>query len=163
MKQIDIAKQYVNCKENNGNRFDEHSPLGRMIKSAGQKDGEAWCAYFTEGIFCEAFPEKDKELRKLFSASAVQTYRNFKDAGYDCHDRPRVGDLVIWQKWVNGKPHWSGHAGIVINVLANGSFEAIEGNTNSAGSREGDSVQIKIRTLVKRNEGLNILGFITIK
>jgi hypothetical protein len=70
---------------------------------------------------------------------------------------------VIWQRYENGVKTWKGHAGLVINVLANGSFETIEGNTNSAGSREGDSVQIKIRTMAKRMDGLNILGFVTIE
>jgi hypothetical protein len=163
MKQIEIAKTFLNQKEMPGNTFDESSPLGRLVKNAGQRDGEAWCAYFCEGIFCEAFPMKDKELRKLFSASAVKTFENFKEAGYDCHERPRIGDLVIWQRYENGVKTWKGHAGLVINVLANGSFETIEGNTNSAGSREGDSVQIKIRTMAKRMDGLNILGFVTIE
>lgn len=163
MRQIEIAKEFLNHKESEGNAFDENTPLGRMLKLAGHRDGEAWCAYFQEAIFCEAFPFKDKELRKLFSASAVKTFENFKEDGFDCHQRPRVGDLVIWQRYENGVPTWKGHAGVVINILSNGSFEAIEGNTNSAGSREGDSVQIKIRTLAKRNDGLNVLGFVTIE
>jgi hypothetical protein len=163
MKQIDIAKTFINQRENPGNKFDESTPLGRLVKNAGQRDGEAWCAYFAEGVFCEAFPEKNGELRKLFSASAVKTFENFKNADYDCHDRPRPGDLVIWQKYNHGVKTWQGHAGIVINVLANGSFESVEGNTNSTGSREGDSVQVKIRTLAKRDTGLNVLGFVTIE
>lgn len=163
MKQIEIAKKYLNQKELPGNVFTDETELGRKLHEAGQKNGEAWCAYLQEAIFCEAYPERNKDLRKLFSASAVQTYKNFKDDGnFDCHDRPRKGDLVIWQKYENGKATWKGHAGLVISVNTSGNFETIEGNTNSAGGREGDTVAIKIRTCIKKDNGLNILGFVTI-
>jgi hypothetical protein len=70
--------------------------------------------------------------------------------------------VVIWQNHKEGKPLWSGHAGLVTDVFPDGSFGTIEGNTNSDGSREGTSVQEKIRKNVKVKNGLNILGFIII-
>jgi hypothetical protein len=155
MKQIDIAKKYIGQKEKPGNDFDTDTPLGKIIKEAGQKDGEAWCCYFQEAIFVET-------LRALFSASTVQTFQNFKNAGYEIHDVPKVGTLVIWQSYKDGKPIWSGHAGLVTKVNPDGSFVTIEGNTTEAGSREGTSVQEKVRKNVRVENGLNILGFITI-
>jgi hypothetical protein len=155
MKQIEIAKKYIGQKEKPGNDFDTNTPLGKILKEAGQKDGEAWCAYFTEAIFVET-------LRVLFSASTVQTFHNFKNAGYEISDIPKVGTLVIWQRYKNGLPTWAGHAGIVTKVNPDGSFVTIEGNTNSTGSREGDSVQEKVRQNRRVENGLNILGFITI-
>lgn len=155
MKQIEIAKKYLGHKEKPGNIFDPKSPLGKILIEAGQQDGEAWCCYFTEAIFVET-------LRALFSASTVQTFHNFKNAGYEISDVPKVGALVIWQNYKDGKAIWSGHAGIVTKVNADGSFHSIEGNTNSTGSREGDSVQEKIRKNVRVENGLNILGFILI-
>lgn len=152
---VEVAKNYLGHKEMPGNIFDVKSPLGKIIIEAGQRDGEAWCAYFTEAIFVET-------LRKLFSASAVQTFKNFKDAGYEVSDVPFVGALVIWQRYKDGKPTWQGHAGIVSKVNSDGSFVAVEGNTNSAGSREGDSVQEKTRRNVRVENGLNILGFVKI-
>ena len=154
-KHIEIAKQYIGQKELPGNIFDPKSPLGKIIIEAGQKDGEAWCAYFCEAVFVET-------LRSLFSASAVQTFHNFKKAGYEITEGPKVGALVIWQNHKDGKPQWSGHTGIVTKVNADGSFHTIEGNTNSTGSREGTSVQEKVRKNVRTDNGLNILGFITI-
>lgn len=163
MRQIEIAKKYVGQKELSGNVFKDDTELGRKLHEAGQKNGEAWCAYLQEAIFCEAFPEKNKDLRKLFSASAVQTYKNFKESGeYDCHDKPRVGDLVIWQKYAEGKPTWQGHAGIVTRVEGD-VFHTIEGNTNSSGGREGDSVAEKTRKKAFQVNGLNVLGFVTIE
>jgi hypothetical protein len=163
MKQIEIARTLLGHRENAGNKFEDTSPLGRMLHLAGQKDGEAWCCYFAEGIFCEAFPLKDKELRKLFSAGAVATFKNFSEANYDCHANPKVGDLMIMQNYKAGVKQWTGHAGIVTKVNADGSFETIEGNTNGAGSREGDQVAVKVRKNVYRADGLNVLGFVTIE
>lgn len=154
-KQIDIAKKYLGHKELPGNIFDPKSPLGKILIEAGHKNGEAWCAYFCEAIFVET-------LRELFSASTVQTFHNFKKAGYEISEGPKVGALVIWQRYKGGIPTWQGHAGIVTKVFPDGSFGTIEGNTNSTGSREGDSVQEKIRKNMRVDNGLNILGFIVI-
>lgn len=162
MKQIEVARKYVGMKEKDGNVFDETTVLGQAIHKAGQKDGEAWCAYFAEAVFCEAFPERNGELRKLFSASAVQTFNNFVDAGFNIHVHPMPGDLVIWQRYKDGKKVWQGHAGIVTKVNPDESFNTVEGNTNSEGSREGDSVQEKHRKNTFKEDGLNVLGFITI-
>jgi hypothetical protein len=164
MKQIEVAKKYLDQRENEGNKFDDNTLLGKMLHEAGQKDGEAWCCYFMEGVFCEAFPEKNAELRKLFSASAVATFDNFKkDDATKCHDRPKPGDLVIFQKYEEGKPTWKGHAAVVTDVNQDGSFHTIEGNTNGAGSREGDRVAIKLRRNIKTDNGLNIYGFVTVE
>lgn len=155
MKQIEIAKRYLGQKEKPNNDFDIDSALGKILKDAGHKDGEAWCAYFMEAVFVETY-------RDLFSASTVQTFDNFKKAGYEISDTPKVGWLVIWQTYKGGKPQWSGHAGLVTKVNPDGSFSTIEGNTNSDGGREGTSVQEKVRKNVRVENGLNILGFINI-
>lgn len=155
LKQIDIAKHYVFQKEKPGNDFDIDTPLGKILKEAGHKDGEAWCAYFMEGVFVET-------LRALFSASTVQTFHNFKNAGYEISRTPKIGSLVVWQNYKDGKPLWSGHAGVVTGVQSDGTFFTIEGNTNSSGSREGTSVQEKMRRNENTDNGLNILGFVEV-
>lgn len=155
MEQIDIAKKFIGQKEKPGNDFDIDTPLGKILKEAGQKDGEAWCAYFMEAVFVET-------LRSLFHASTVQTFLNFKNAGYEIRDTPKIGSLVIWQRYAGGKPTWQGHAGVVTKVNPDGSFGTIEGNTSEKGSREGTSVQEQIRKNVKVENGLNILGFIIV-
>lgn len=162
MKHIDVAKKYLNQSELPGNVFDENTPIGKILHKAGQKNGEAWCSYFVEGVFREAYPEKDDHFSKIFSAGAVNTFHNFREVGYKTSTTPSVGSIVIWQRYKDGKPSWQGHAGIVIEVIDENRFRSIEGNTNRAGSREGDSVQIKERTLTHRINGLNVLGFITV-
>ena len=155
MKQIEIASKYLGQKEKKGNDFDEDTPLGKILKAAGHIDGQAWCAYFAVSIFVET-------LRAFFSASTVQTFHNFKNAGYEISDIPKVGYLVIWQTYKQGVAQWSGHCGIVTKVVDETTFVSIEGNTAESGGREGNSVQEKVRTTTRTENGLNVLGFIKI-
>jgi hypothetical protein len=163
MKIIQVASKYLGQKEGSGNTFDAQTPLGKLVKAAGQNNGEAWCAYFAEGVCLEAYPERKDQIQKLFSASAVQTFARFKDAKFVISQYPVLGSIVIWQRFKEGQPTWQGHVGIVSKVISNVNFESIEGNTNSAGSREGDSVQVKKRDTIRKDHGLNVLGFIVLK
>lgn len=166
-KVIDIALKYVGEKEMTGNVFSDESDFGRKLHAAGQKDGDPWCALFCELVFKEAYPERFAELDKLFSASAVQTFKNFTHKktgkGYSQNQIPSIGNLVIWQMQKDGIPQWQGHAGIVYKVKSSWEFTSIEGNTNEAGGREGIAVAIKERkVLADVKNGLKVLGFIQI-
>lgn len=161
MKILTAAQKYIGQKEKANNTFDDATELGRRLKAAGQKDGEAWCAYFGEAVCAEAYPEKSKEIATLFSASAVATFRNFVAAGFSITAVPRLGALVIWQRYDKGKALWQGHLGIVSKV--NGSmFQSIEGNSNAAGSREADTVVESARSLYFRESGINVMGFVNL-
>lgn len=163
MKILDTARKYVGLKEDGPNSFKEGSKLGDALHKAGQRDGEAWCAYFGEAVCAEAYPEKSAEITKLFSASAVNTFKNFVAAGYAVTATPRVGAIVVWQRYEDGKPDWKGHLGIVSAVNGN-SFSSIEGNSNAQGSREADSVVENIsRTILYKSTGLNVMGFISLR
>lgn len=162
MKIVDTARKYLGQKELPGNTFDEHTPLGRLVKAAGQADGEAWCSYFAEGIACEAYPEHAMELQKLFSASAVATYNKFKISDMPISAMPVLGAIVVWQRFKDDVPTWQGHVGIVSRVEKDGSWWSIEGNSNRAGSREADSVVELHRRNIRTGSGLNVLGFISL-
>lgn len=161
-----VACKFLAQKELTGNKFNDDpnikGDLGELLKKAGQKDGEAWCAYFTEACFCEAMPEKEVKLRQLFSASAVQTFKNFKAAGYTILQQPVKDALVIWQHYKDGKEDWTGHAGVVCEVINKTEFRSVEGNTNDNGSREGIMVAKKFRRTLKVHTGLNVIGFVLI-
>lgn len=166
-KAVEIALKYVGQKELANNTFDHNTDFGKKLHAVGQKDGDPWCALFCELVFKEAYPEKFKELDGLFSASAVQTYKNFthkeKGKGYMENNIPKEGNLVIWQMQKDGVAQWQGHAGIVYKVKSTWEFSSIEGNTNDAGGREGVTVAIKDRKiLAKVPNGLKVLGFIQI-
>lgn len=161
-KLVEIAKKDLGKKEKPGNSGWYDKALEQAMKEDGWGHGMAWCAFIVEKWAEDAYPDKEQKLDKLFSGSAVQTFRNFKKAGYKISQTPVVGSIVIWQKYINGNPHWSGHAGIVSEVISDKEFRSIEGNTNSAGSREGNVVAEKTRKIIKLDTGLNVLGFIVL-
>jgi len=159
------ALKYVGEKELKGNSGFENEVFWMKMEAVGFDPGEAWCALFAELIWREGYGQYnslyDSQLEKLFSQSAVATFNNFKKSTWLTSLEPAPGDVVIWQMHKAGRPHWSGHAGIVTKVL-NKEFDTVEGNTNAAGGREGIEVTIKRRVLnfdTKLN-GLVLKGFI---
>ncbi len=162
---VDRALQYVGERELKNNSGFENEIFWLKMEGVGFDVGEAWCALFAELVWREAYgcynSLHDSALERLFSESAVQTFNNFKSSTWITGLEPAPGDLVIWQMYKDNRPHWSGHAGIVTKVLT-GSFDSVEGNTNSSGGREGVEVAIKRRALNfdKKEHGLVLKGFV---
>lgn len=165
-KVIETALKYVGQTEKSGNMGFTQIEFERKMEAVGFDKGHAWCAYFSELVFKEAYPEKKSELNTLFNASAVKTFQNFKDAGYVINELPQEGNLVIWQTQKDGIAQWTGHAGIVVSVEQEPNhwkFESVEGNTNDGGGREGYIVARKKRKVLKDvPDGLKVLGFVQI-
>jgi len=163
---VEIAKKYLGKTEKPSNSGFSDELFQKRMEEVGWQKGQAWCAFLMELVFKEANQRDWWKLEKLFSGSAVQTFNNFKKAGYKISDKPVVGSLVVWQKQVNGKPHWSGHIGLTTEVINDTTFKSIEGNTIQDGAsgdqREGYIVAQKKRTIKKVNNGLQIIGFIVI-
>jgi hypothetical protein len=162
---VETAKSYIGQEEILGNLGFKNSDFENKMKSVGWQKTQAWCSYFTELIWKQAYGKINKqdiikELNLLFDGSAVKTYNNFKNK-FIVSKEPIDGSIVIWQHYSNSEPGWTGHAGIVVDILDN-SIKTIEGNTNNDGSREGYMVCEKIRPLnfnpVKN--GLVLRGFI---
>ena len=95
-------------------------------------DGVPWCAEFVS--FCCATAGIP-----LRSASTVYMKQWAKKNGR-WSATPRRGMVAMAQHSPT-----TGHVGIVEGVQANGSIVTIEGNTNGAGSREGDGTYRKVR------------------
>lgn len=158
-----IALKYLGQTEKPGNMGFNDSDFEKRMSDVGFQKGHAWCAYFSELVYKEAFPDNFKELDKLFSGSTIQTFRNFRDAAYPIGNVPVVNHLVIWQSMKEGKPQPTGHAGIVVSVKSTWEFESIEGNTAGGGSREGWIVaRHERKVLASVANGLKVLGFIQI-
>jgi len=163
-KAIEFAEKYIGQTETPGNSGFIDSVFQEKIVECGWDKGEAWCAYFVELVWKEAFPELYEIFDELFSSGAVRTWNNFrKYPGFICDEEEAPGAIVIWQNYKNGAPHWTGHAGILIKI-ENGLIYSIDGNTNKSGSREGVMVDAKIRKLnfLPVNKGLVCKGFIKI-
>ena len=160
---VDIARADLGKVEKPGNSGFADPQLEKEMVEVGWQKGNSWCALISERWAKKAFPAKYAELSKLFSASAVQTFKNFEKAGYTIFKTPVLGAIVIWQKYSKGVASWQGHAGVVSEVISDTEFKSIEGNGSVKGSREGTTVVEQRRRVVKLDTGLNVLGFIVIK
>lgn len=145
------ALRWQGVKEIGDNESFDNEEFQKLLEACGWNKSQAWCAYFCEMVWREAYKKLDKsydyELNILFSAGAIATYNNFRrDKDFVVDQTPEVGAIMIMQQYVKNKPDWRGHAGIVIEVRE-GSVRTIEGNTNSQGGREGQYVAQKTREL----------------
>jgi len=97
-----------------------------------------WCAMFCSWVARQAGVPKDVIPTHAYTPDGRNFFRN-KDRFYK---RPKVGDIVYYQ--FPGFARVS-HVGIVEKVHRDGSWTAIEGNTDAAGGRTGGQVMRKRR------------------
>ena len=161
---VSVAKKYLGQREISGNRGFECEYFEQKMKAVGWQDTHAWCAYFAELVWREAYGQMNSvieaDLRRLFSASATTTYSNFlKSTDYKKYlsNSPAIGALAVW-KLGSG---WQGHIGIV-QQFTKKEVTTIDGNTNASGGREGIEVAAMKRLISYnyREKALNLLGFI---
>ncbi|MEY2703816.1 MAG: hypothetical protein RLY43_2455 [Bacteroidota bacterium] len=171
-KIVNIATSYVGIQELSGNKGWGNKAFQQKMELMGWGIGKAWCAYFGELVWKEAFgftSDTAKMLDKLFSASAVSTWSNFVgNKVFKTGKLPVEGALAIWKYGTT----WQGHLGIVVNsnsgIVKNGVkyFDTVEGNGNDEGGREGIEVAYKkgksgrALDFTVKNKGLNLLGFV---
>lgn len=167
---VTTARKYVGLKEVPGNQgwFSEKFPnfakeFEKAMLEHGFSYGQAWCAYFGEHVWAEVYDPAGlaSEIDKYFSGSARKTLAKFSEAdGWETGLTPVVGSIVVWKRMKGGKATWQGHVGIVAEVH-DGYMLTVEGNTNAAGSREGDQVAEKIRKYnFDVTSGLALEGFV---
>ena len=159
-KIISIASKYVGQREISGNNGWHDKAFEAKMKATGWASGQAWCAYFTELVWTEAYKSNalQKSVIALFSASATGTYSNFSGSSlFKVGNIARPGALAVW-RYGSG---WKGHIGIVESAKGN-NFVCIEGNTNTAGAREGVMVMRRNRRTDQKFSatGLNLIGFV---
>jgi surface antigen len=162
---------FTGQEEIRGNQGFKESWFRKIMRKAGFKRDHPWCAYAAESVWVEAYKEIGaydtiKELEKLFSPSAVQTFKNFAKAGYPISKIPEEGAIVVWQTVHNGKYHWTGHIGVVYSTRNSDNFIAGEGNTNKGKSREGYIYwkhPHNVSREMNRKNGLKLIGFIPLK
>jgi len=160
---IEIAKSYIGQKEIKGNKGFEDKEFEKRMKAVGFQSGWAWCCLFAELCYVSAMVDKKEELTKLFSASVARTQNNFIGSkNWKFTRTPAPGALAVFRSVRNGRLNWTGHIGIVEKVnKSKGTFNCIEGNTNTNGGREGIEVARRVRRLeFDRKNGLVLQGFI---
>lgn len=150
-----IAASYIGQKEKpNNSGFVDPVFESKMRRLARFYTGAPWCAFFAELVWIEA--EQDATL---ILPSAVGTMVEASGRG-NWHTTAVPGAVAVWRKFEGGNKTNQGHVAIVESVAPDG-FTTIEGNTNAAGGREGDTVARKQRSYSWHNEsGLRLMGFV---
>ena len=126
-------------------------------RAAGLRPGDPWCAAFVAWNVATA--KGVPKAPAWTSGSAITTWHRgsrglsamAKATPLEAEARLKVAPGWIWVRATTAKSAdaarkggWvKGHCGIVVAVHEVG-FETIEGNTNKAGSREGDGVWHKL-------------------
>lgn len=126
----------------------------KYLHCLGMTKGSPWCAAFVS--WCVMTSRGLAKPPKWCSGSAVSLFQMsgknaVKVTPVDADYKSKVKPGYIWSRAQDAtaaaaarKGSWcQGHTGIVVAVDATG-FHTIEGNTNAAGSREGDGVYRKL-------------------
>lgn len=160
-----FAKQWIGVSEQGANTSFADGVFQAMMQEVGWKSGEAWCMYLAKAVHAASFKADRDKIIKILTGSTQQSWNNAKNDTTNTYEviesgNPKLGDIAIYQSTTNSG---LGHAGIVIAHKGN-TFTTVEGNTNQAGSRSGDSVLKKERPLAYKktipNSTLKLLGFI---
>lgn len=171
---LELARSFVGVKEIGNNESFDSATFDHLMDIAGHIEGHAWCAYTTEVFWTTpTFNWKSKLLVRMirnFSANAVRTYDNFaKDDLFICDKEPVPAAIGIMAKYKKGElakiGEWTlGHA-VLVESVEGDYVNTIEGNTNAAGSREGQEIARKKRKLNFEpvQNGLVFIGFIKMK
>jgi hypothetical protein len=160
---VKIAESYIGKTEKPGNKGFNDPEFERKMRAVGFLPGHAWCAYFGELVWTEAYAGHKMlpVITRLFSPSAVSTFSNFSNSKHFMisPDIPTLGALAIW-RYGDG---WQGHLGVVTAFdIKNNRMVTADGNTNDKGGREGYIVANRPRRIIRPHSktDLNLLGFV---
>lgn len=145
-----IAKKYLGVKETGNNLAGTSKELLAIFKADnlapnGKTDGYPWCAAFvsfcvqklnaSSAFYSGLIPPREASVSRFLNTWAKTNGCLIFDNKSTTY-KPQEGDIVVFV---------FSHIGIIENV--NGSMiKTIEGNTNNAGSREGNIVARKNRS-----------------
>ncbi len=155
MTLIEVAKKEIGVKEdpigsNCGARIEEYQ---RAVD--GRANAESWCMCFVQFLVKEV--EKANKVKSLlFRSESCMTVWERSPIEMR-RESPSPGCIAIWQLG-NSR---AGHTGIVTEVLKDGKFTSVEGNTtiDKGIIREGFGVFFKTRSL-KTTQSFKLKGFL---
>ncbi len=136
---LDLAEGEVGYREgrNNDNKYGQWYGVNH----------DAWCAMFVSWVFAASghpLPVIDGKM----GFAKVKNIFTWARKNRRLVKRPKAGDIFV----IAHGPQ-KGHTGIVKSVNADGTITTLEGNTNMRGSRSGDGVYERIRTVASINAG----------
>ena len=131
-----IYMSQVGVRELTGNN--DGPDVLKYQKAAGLTSGYSWCACFV--LWC--FKQADIKTPITAWSPTCHNKNNIVMMNGTYRKELRRGDVFTLYF---PKMKRIGHTGFVRRKFGSNSVETVEGNTNSAGSREGDGVYVKIR------------------
>lgn len=112
----------------------------KYLRAVGLGKGYPWCAAFVRWCYDTA------GIKTKINGAAASAHNPNNLVYYKSkqHQEPQPGDVfTLWYTQLNR----IGHTGFYHKTVNSTIYESIEGNTNEAGSREGDGVYKKYRSL----------------
>ncbi|MFM7853813.1 MAG: CHAP domain-containing protein [Flammeovirgaceae bacterium] len=163
---VEIARSYLGQMEKHNNSGFVDGIFEKKMQNVGFYKSAPWCGFFCRLIWTEAGLSithmLNKRKRTIVTSSAVKSMKAASECGR-WSATPEIGSVAVWRTFKKGVPQSTGHMAVVIGVNAD-SFQTIEGNTNANGGREGNTVAEKLRSYSwYREDGLRLMGFISIK
>jgi hypothetical protein len=152
-----MALSWLHVREQGVNGGFNDAGFELLLKMYGWKMGYAWCMFFCKAVWCVCYrdtPHYERVVSTL-NGSVMDSYRKAKLDGWKVTDAPVIGGILIFDAG-NGK----GHACICKSIKEVWNARTVEGNTNKAGSREGDAVMEKLRILNANKGKLRYVGCI---
>lgn len=156
---IKIALQYDGVREQGGNNC---GPEVEMFqKSIGLEKGDPWCAAFVCYCIKEAAKQLGVKPKFEYGGSVYKLWtRNESLQSPD----PELNSIFLIDHGLSKKGTRIGHTGFCIAPIVSnanghpgeqfvGSIETMEGNTNAAGSRDGDGCYHKSREMAEFTNG----------
>ena len=153
---ISRANSQVGVRESGGNNKGKEVEEFQKVVD-GKAQGEAWCMAFMQWVSkktCDQLNVKNP----LYPTEHCYTLWNNTPEKYRL-SKPKKGAVMIQVTRTKGK--YNGHTGICSGGLhADGkNFSTIEGNTNGAGSSEGNGVYKKTRS-IDGTSSMTVKGFV---
>lgn len=157
---LDTAKYYLYVREiyKNGKPINRSKEIDEWNIKAGAPVGSYWCMAFVYNMVKKVYDafEIKNPLKKTPSVSQQLRYANLIGSGLKVIQTRKIGikakkgDIFCIK---SGDDHdsdigklWSGHTGFCkTNQASNGKVDTREGNTNKAGSSNGDRVADRTR------------------
>ena len=126
-----------------------------FIRAVGLEPPQPWCC----GFICYCIQQAVQQLglphpQFQYGASVYKLWNRNQGLVIPA---PVPNCVALRNEGVNSLGHAVGHALFVIGVNEDGSLHCISGNTNAAGSRNGDSVVIQDRPMSQFANGYGFL------
>jgi len=147
---IEEASRWLGVKEVGNNGGFDNAEFQSLMVDVGWKKGEAWCISAAKAWWLEVFKDDaviHAEIKRIISKSCMKSWQAVTQSSII----RKTNEIVEGGIFIYSAGEGKGHAGIVTKKLDDFKMRTVEGNTNIAGGREGDSIMSRVRDVNKKN------------